>query len=188
MTRAEVAQMFFNLLLERGIETTKTFSDIDEGAWFEQAVNALASLGVLSGYADGTFQPEGPITRAEFVTVAARFAKSLPEVSEPVAFNDVPDSHWAHDYIYAAAQFGWISGYADGSFQPNQSITRAEAVVIVNRMLGRVADREYIDDHPTLERFDDVPQTHWAYYDIMEAFDAHEYEGHDEGGIHEHWQ
>jgi len=88
-------------------------------------------------------------------------------------------NHLAHAYLYAAVEFGWITGYGDGTFLPDQYITRAEAVTIVNRMLDRAADRRFVDRHEELDHFSDVPQTHWAYYDIMEAFDAHRYVEHD---------
>ena len=179
MTRAEVAQMFFNLLVEQNVEITNRFPDEPDDAWHERAVHTLASMGILTGYPDGGFHPEDSITRAEFVAIAARFAEELPEAVQTMPFFDVSVQHWGYKYISAAVRFGWIKGYEDGSFQPNRLIRRAEAVTIVNRMLDRVADREYIDNHAGLDRFTDVPETHWAYYDIMEAFDSHDYERHD---------
>lgn len=174
MTRAEVAQMFYNLLLEPDIEITTRFPDERSTAWHEKAVHTLASLGILRGYSDGYFRPEDSVTRAEFVAMAVRFAKTRPEPRH-LPFTDVAETHWAYEYINSAVQFGWVFGYSDGSFQPSRHISRAEAVTIVNRMLGRVADKAYIDSHPNLARFSDVPKTHWAYYDIMEAFDEHDY-------------
>ena len=176
MTRAEVAQMFFNLLLKQDVEITVRFPDETAGAWHERAVHTLASLGILTGYADGGVHPGESITRAEFVAMAVRFAKALPENPEVSPFSDVPASHWAYRYINAAVQFGWIRGYEDGAFRPGSRISRAEAVTIVNRMLGRVADKEYIDSHPDIKHFSDVPQTYWAFYDISEAHIAHEYD------------
>jgi len=176
MTRAEVAQMFFNLLLKKDVEITVRFPDETAGAWHEKAVHTMASLGILTGYADGGVHPGDSITRAEFVTMAVRFARAMPEDPELSRFSDVPASHWAYSYINAAVQFGWIKGYEDGAFRPSSRISRAEAVTIVNRMLGRVADKEYIDSHPGIEQFSDVPKTYWAYYDICEAHIAHEYD------------
>jgi hypothetical protein len=186
MTRAEAAQIFYNLLLEPHIDITKTFPDEVSGVWHEQAVHTLATLGIIVGRTDGKFHPQSSITRAEFIAMAVRFAEALPEGLQGIPFNDVDTSHWAYRYIDAAFQFGWITGYGDGTFRPNQHISRAQVVTLVNRMLNRVADRDYIDGHTELSRFDDVPNNHWAYYDIMEAFDGHEYDR-DPDGEHEHW-
>jgi len=117
--------------------------------------------------------------------MAARFARLMPETILGIPFEDVSSNHWAYAYINAAVQFGWITGYGDGTFQPDRHITRAEAVTIVNRMLNRSGDRDFVDRHEELDHFSDVPQNHWAYYDIMEAFDPHGYER-DDGD--EHWQ
>jgi len=179
MTRAEIAQMFFNLLWEKNVQIIKRFPDEPDSAWHERAVHTLASIGVLTGYPDGDFHPNAQITRAEFVTIAARFMKEMPEAGQSVPFNDVPTAHWAYKYINAAVQYGWVTGYGDGSFQPDRHISRAEAVTIVNRMLNRVADKAFINSHHDLNHFDDVPGTHWAFYDIMEAYDFHDYERHD---------
>jgi len=180
MTRAEVAQMFFNLLIEQNVEITRRFPDETNEAWHERAVHTLATLGIIEGYPDGVFRPEAPISRAEFVAVAVRFAEELPETTQNSPFSDVSLSHWSFRYIYSAVRFGWIEGYGDGTFHPARYISRAEAVTVVNRMLNRVADRAFINEHAELDRFDDVLQTHWAFYDIMEAFDEHRYHRHDE--------
>jgi hypothetical protein len=186
MTRAEVAEVFFRLLINQDVETTRRFPDEPLDAWHSRAVHALASLGIIAGYEDGNFHPSAGITRAEFVTIAVRFTQGLTEdMQEDIHFNDVRDGHWASNYISAAVQFGWIFGYGDGTFRPNQQISRAEVVTIVNRMLNRVPDREFIDNHPNLINYLDVPKTHWAYYDIIEASNAHLYERYDDGG--EHW-
>jgi hypothetical protein len=178
--------MFFNLLHDQDVEATRRFPDELEGAWHERAVLALAALGIIQGHPDGLFHPEDSITRAEFVAIAARFAEGLPAITDDTPFSDVPDYHWAYRYIHAAVQFEWVLGYGDGTFQPNRNLSRAEAVTIVNRMLGRVADRHFVDEHMDLERFDDVAQTHWAFYDIMEAFDAHKFERDEDD--EEHWR
>ncbi|MCL2228126.1 MAG: S-layer homology domain-containing protein, partial [Oscillospiraceae bacterium] len=175
MTRAEVAQMFFNLLIEQDVEITRHFPDEVSRAWHERAVHTLASLGILEGYPDGSFRPEEPVTRAQFVTIAVRFAYSLPEDVVPSPFHDLSEDHWAYRHIRVALQFGWIAGYGDGSFRPDVHLSRAEAVAIVTRMLGRIPDRQYIDAHPELPQFDDVPATHWAFYYIMEAYIPHAY-------------
>ena len=174
MTRAEVAQMFYALLLNKDVKITTSFSDVSEEAWYSTAVNTLASLGMLSGYPDGTFRPDEPITRAEFATVALAFAYDPTTAS--CSYTDVSTGAWYYTYVAQATTYGWIGGYPDGSFRPNNSITRAEVCVIVNNMLGREADENYIDrNSDELVNFMDLSSNHWAYYNIMEATNTHDY-------------
>ena len=172
MTRAQAAQMFYNLLLEKDIPITTSFTDVDEGEWYAQAVHVLASLGILNGVGDGRFEPQRWITRAEFTAIAMRFAKL--DTSGSDIFPDVNREDWFYDQVVCAVQYGWINGYADGTFRPDNTITRAEVTAIANRMLGRSADQDYIDDHQQeLTQFTDVSPYYWAYYDIMEAVNEH---------------
>ena len=174
MTRAEVAQMFYALLNNKNVTITATFPDVPADAWYATAVNTLASLGMVSGDADGNFRPNDPITRAEFCVIALAFAYE-PE-NAVCYFGDVSRSDWFYTYVAQAASYGWIGGYADGSFGPNDLITRAQVTTIVNNMLGREADRSYVNNHAdTLVQFNDLTSIHWAYYDIMEAVNEHEY-------------
>ena len=175
INRAEIAQLFYNLLIEQDVAKTKTFPDIISGRWYANAVDTLASLGIVTGYVDGYYQPERDMSRAEFIAVAVRFAKELPLEIKPASFSDVLGNHWAYTFIDAAVQFEWISGYHDRTFRPDIPISRSEVVTIVNRMLNRSADEVYIDHHPDLTRFNDVPARFWAYYGIMEAYHAHDY-------------
>ena len=175
MTRAEVAQMFYALLKDKNVPITKTFYDVPADAWYATAVNTLASLGMVSGGTDGNYRPNDPITRAEFCVIALAFAYE-PENAR-CNFTDVTLSDWFYPYVAQAASYGWIGGYTDGSFGPNDSITRAQVTTIVNNMLGRSADVDYVNRHTEeLNRFTDVPSTHWAYYQIMEATNAHDYD------------
>ena len=174
MTRAEVAQMFYALLLDKNVTITKTFSDVEDDAWYATAVNTMASLGMLGGYPDGTFRPDAPITRAEFSAIALAFA--YDPASASCSYTDVSANAWYYTYVAQATTYGWIDGYPDGSFRPNNSITRAEVAVIVNNMLGRSADKSYIDRNADeLVSFVDLSKTHWAYYTIMEATNTHDY-------------
>lgn len=174
MTRAEVAQMFYSLLLDKDVKITKSFSDVPTDAWYAKAVNTLSSLGMLGGYPDGTFRPDAPITRAEFAAIALAFAYNPASAS--CSYTDVNTSAWYYTYVAQATTYGWISGYPDGSFRPNNSITRAEVAVIVNNMLGRNADESYIDRNADkLVSFVDLSKNHWAYYTIMEATNSHDY-------------
>lgn len=100
-------------------------------------------------------------------------------------FSDVPSTHWAYSAIASAAEKGWINGYSDGTFRPDNNITRAEAVTLTNAVLNRICDEEFVAEHiDEVLTFNDLPSTHWAYGAIMEAANAHDYEGAD--GI-EHW-
>ena len=174
MTRAEVAQMFYALLLDRDVKITKSFSDVPEDAWYAKAVNTLTSLGMLGGYPDGTFCPDAPITRAEFTAIALAFAY-VPSDAR-CSYSDVAAGDWYYPYVARATTYGWIGGYSDATFRPNHSITRAEVCVIVNNMLGRSADERYVDRYEDeLANFADLSKNHWAYYTIMEATNTHNY-------------
>lgn len=173
MTRAEVAAMFSNLLLDKNVPITTSFSDVAEDAWYADAVNMLASLDMIAGYEDGTFRPDAPITRAEFTAIAMRFADAAPEGEN--IFSDVHAGDWFYDVVVGSIQYGWIGGYEDGTFRPQNTITRAEVTAITNRMLGRVADEAFIDAADVLRSFSDLSDAHWAYYSIMEATNAHDY-------------
>lgn len=172
MTRAEVAQMFYNLLLEQEVPVTVRFDDVPDTAWYSKAVNTLGSLGIVAGIGDGQYAPERPITRAEFTVIAMRFAK-LPEGGTNI-FSDVVENTWYYDYVIGSIQYGWITGYPDGTFRPENTITRAEVTTIVNRMLDRRADESFVNSHgDKLNSFFDVSKSYWAYYQIMEAANAH---------------
>ena len=174
MTRAEVAQMFYALLMDRDVKITKSFSDVPEDAWYAKAVNTLTSLGMLGGYPDGTFRPDAPITRAEFTAIALAFAY-VPSDAR-CSYSDVAAGDWYYPYVARATTYGWIGGYSDATFRPNHSITRAEVCVIVNNMLGRSADERYVDRYEDeLANFADLSKNHWAYYTIMEATNTHNY-------------
>lgn len=171
VSRAEVAQIFYNLLRDQNVTITASFSDVAENAWYAKAVNTLASLGVISGVGGQKFEPDRAITRAEFTAIAAKFANAA---GGSVSFTDVPTTHWAYQSIATAASYGWVSGVGDNQFAPDRSITRAEAATIVNHMLGRLGDQDKIDAGAGVS-FSDVSQSHWAWYEIAEATTAHSY-------------
>jgi hypothetical protein len=182
MTRAEVAQMFYNLLVNKDVDITNTFPDISKSAWYKQAVDTLASLGIIMGYPDGCFYPNEPITRAEFVTIAVRFTKETLGDRQVYTFIDVPKTHWAYMNIEIATSYGWIQGIGNDCFEPDRNISRAEVVTLTNRMLIRVADKAFIDNASKLKYYTDVPQTHWAFYNIAEASNTHYYTRREDGG------
>ena len=177
ITRAEVATIFFRLLTDdvRDENLTKTnrYSDVAATSWYNTAVSTLSSMGIITGYPDGTFRPNAAITRAEFAAIASRFEK-LTQGS--ASFTDVPDTHWAVRYINFAATRGWVTGYEDGTFKPEHSITRAEVAAVTCRLLERSADQTYIRSHiGELRTFADVTESHWAYWYAMEAANGHDY-------------
>ena len=176
MTRAEVTTMFARLLTEQ-IEADKTysntFSDVPKGCWAANYIGYMQQFGIITGYSDGSFRPDAPVTRAEFATIASRFEK-LTEGSK--SFTDVPDTYWAARYIDFAATRGWVTGYSDGTFKPEDPITRAEVAAATCRLLERSADQSYIRSHlKELRTFADMTESHWAYWYAMEAANGHDY-------------
>ena len=186
MTRAEAAQMFYNLLRDKsGGDRPVTFEDVPEDAFYAEPVRVLASLGMINGTSPTTYEPDRPITRAEFVAIAMRFSNG--EVTGENIFSDVPEDAWYRDYVVGAVGYGWILGFQgeDATFGPEQQITRSQATTVANRMLGRVADGAWIAANlDELKLFEDVPRGHFAFRDIVEATNAHEYE---RDGRYEEW-
>lgn len=166
MTRAEMATVLYNLLAEKPPVSQSNFTDVSSGDWFYTAVNSLANAGILDGYADGSFKPTKPVTRAEFVQALSR---CFPLSTGDVPFTDVDTGHWAYQAIGSAVAKGWIDGYGDGTFRPNDNILRCQVPKILNIALDRKGDG-YASDRYTQE-FVDVPTTHWAFLDIAEAAD-----------------
>ena len=177
MSRAEVTTMFARLLTEQ-MEANKSypasFSDVTSAHWAANYIGYMEQFGIVRGYSDGTFRPNAPITRAEFAAICCRFEKLTDGAA---AFTDVPASHWAAKSIAYAAKRGWVTGYADGTFKPNNNITRAEVAAVTCRLLERNADKEYIRAHlKELPRvFADMNEQHWAYWYAMEAANGHDY-------------
>lgn len=174
ITRAEVATIFFRLLTDESREAYFTtdcdFTDVAGGAWYANTVATLSNAGILAGYPDGSFRPNDPITRAEFAAIATRFDDLAAAES---TFTDI-DGHWAEDAINAAYGAGWVGGYPDGTFRPNNNITRAEVMSLVNRVLDREVDEDgMLDD--MLTWIDNEPGT-WYYEAVQEATNSHDYE------------
>ena len=185
MTRAEVTTMFARLLTEQ-IEAdqtySNTFSDVPKGYWAANYIGYMQQFGIITGYSDGSFRPDAPVTRAEFAAIASRFEK-LTEGSK--SFTDVPDTYWAARYINFAATRGWVTGYSDGTFKPENTITRAEVAAVTCRLLERSADQSYIRSHlKELRTFADMTESHWAYWYAMEAANGHDYT---KSGSSENW-
>lgn len=175
ISRAEVATIFFRLLTDEARtqydKTTSSFSDIKDGAWCCRAVSTLTNMGIIKGYTDGTFQPNKSITRAELATIIARFAKLDVNTK---TFSDI-NGHWAQKNIELAAGNGWINGYEDGTFRPNNNITRAETFAMINRVLDRQTE-SVSDLLPTSEMnmwSDNLNENAWYYKDVQEATNYH---------------
>ena len=166
MTRAEMAQVLYNLLASYPPVTGGSFSDVSDSAWYATAVNTLVELDVLSGYGDNTFRPNNAGTRAEFVTAVCKCFDSLSTGS--AGFSDV-SGHWAEGFINQAVAEDWISGFPDGTFRPDESIQRCQVTAILNKALERTGSG-FAADAGTQE-FVDVPSSHWAYEHIAEAAD-----------------
>ena len=188
ITRAEVATIFFRLLTEdvRTANSTQSnsLSDVSRGQWFNHAISTLSSMGIVKGNPDGTFDPDAPITRAEFAAIAARFDdKNTNNTSN---FSDIA-SHWAKDEIGVAANKGWINGYPDSTFRPDQYITRAEAMTLVNRVLNRLPEKseDLLDD--MIKWPDNADASVWYYLAVQEATNSHEYSDKSDADKYEKW-
>ena len=185
ISRAEVATIFFRLLKEDvrdgNLTAENTFTDVTDGQWHNKAISTMAKLGVVKGRNAEAFDPDAPITRAEFATICARFDKT--QISTSSNFTDI-SGHWAEKYIERAATLGWIAGYSDGTFRPSNYITRAEAMTMINRVLCRMPQSAddllnnmtvWPDNHPT----------DWHYLAVQEATNSHDFDR--KGEVNEKW-
>ena len=176
ITRAEVATIFFRLLTDetRDANSTKSnsYSDVAAGAWYNHAVSTLSAMGIVKG-SNGKFNPNAPITRAEFAAIAARFDDKANTTTAD--FSDIA-SHWAKNEISAASNNGWINGYPDGTFRPDNKITRAEAMTLVNRVLKRLPETEEDLHDDMIKWSDNSDASQWFYLAVQEATNSHYYQ------------
>ncbi len=174
ISREEVAAVFYRLLdaeYRDGVKTSyNNFPDVGLDRWSSKHIGTLAKVGILEGYPDGTFRPQNSVTRAELATIASRFDELFP--FEANSFSDI-FGHWANKYINSAAQKGWVNGYPDGTFKPDQAITRAEFVTLVNNVLARRVLEENI--LPDARQFPDLKAGSWYYEAMQEAINSHLY-------------
>ena len=177
MTRGEAAAMFARLFKEYpgdNYNYHEDFSDVDEDYWCYKEIAYLAEWGIINGYEDGTFKPDNKISRAEFVKIVESF-EALQTSTNP--YSDVDETYWAYKYIVSSSAKGWINGYLDGTFKPDNNISRSEAVKIANKLVNRHPDKDFIDRNKyLLKDFIDLPTSHWAYYEIHEAANGHIFE------------
>ena len=187
ITRAEVAMIFYRLLkddVRAANETSQnSFTDVTEGMWHNTAISTIARLGIVVGRSRGIYDPNAPITRGEFATICARFDHS--KIEESGHFSDI-EGHWARHFIQRAAALGWVSGYTDGTFRPNAHITRAEAMAMINRVLGRLPETAE-DLLPGMKTWpDNADPNAWYYLTVQEATNSHSFERKPDG-VHERW-
>ena len=187
ITRAEVATIYFRMLTDENRAANwnqvSGFSDVKNSAWYNNAISTLTKAGILKGYEDGTFQPNGYITRAEFATIAIRFFSGVYEGED--LFPDIK-GHWAEDYINNAANKGLVKGYEDGTFGPDRYITRAEAVTLVNRTLNRHPHNDGLHKD-MLVWPDNMDTSKWYYADMQEATNSHEPDKNKSTADKEYW-
>ena len=186
ITREEVATIFFRLLTDESradyITEYNPYPDVASDRWSFYAITTLTNGGIMTGRNDGTFDPGAYITRGEFAVVAAQFSDA--QYSGPDQFSDI-SSHWARSYINRAAYEGWTTGYPDGTYGPDQYITRAEVMALLNEVLERSPNAEYMLDD--MKVWPDNPETAWFYADVQEATNSHSYEERTEADLDEHW-
>ena len=176
ITRAEVATIFFRLLRDEvrdgAFTTSNSYSDVAYGKWYNNPISTMSALGIITGYPDGTFKPNKPITRAEFAAIAARFDET--QSGKSATFSDVI-GHWAAKEIGIAYANDWIKGYPDGTFKPDQNITRAEAMTMINRVLERKPESP-ADLLTNMNKWtDNMDTSKWYYLDVQEATNSHAY-------------
>ena len=184
MTRAEAAAMIARLKgLDMSNNAKPNFSDV-KSAWYNSSINAVVNAGYMKGYPDGTFAPNGKITRAEFAQMIMAIDKAN---GAAVPFADVK-GHWAEAAIAQAYGNGRIAGYPDSTFRPNNNITRAEAVTVLNKLFDRSVDyKGSADVRADIVPFVDVTANHWAYFQIIEASNTHEFYRTEQGKVDETW-
>lgn len=176
LTRAEAAAILYRVMekscVERFHAESSSFRDVPDGKWYTTYVATLEKAGVIVDSKDGNFRPNDAITRAELASMLAQFANVTGGTN---TFSDVPATHWAADYIAAAVRSGWIQGYPDGTFRPEQTIKRAEMTAMVNRALGRdpQSASDLLEGMKTWK--DNADPTAWFYLDIQEAANGHTY-------------
>lgn len=181
MSRAEAAAIFARLISEEKGETISgksSFKDTDKNGWYADYIGYLEKYKIIEGYNDGTFKPDAPVTRAEFVSMSVRYYSLFNDVNKDgytVKYTDVSKNYWAYDDIAYAKNIGWLNGYSDGSFRGDNKITRAEVVTVVNRATGRIADKEFVKDNFTkLNRFTDVTDSSkWYFFEVNESANTH---------------
>ncbi len=185
ISREEVAAIFYRLMDDATrsdyMKSTSSYKDVAATRWSSKNIATMENAGIITGYPDGTFKPGRSITRAEFAAIASRFDDL--DQQENTMISDIK-GHWAEKYIVSAANKGWIKGYPDGTFKPNQYITRAEAMAFINSVLNRKVKVEGI--HKDAKAWPDNTLNKWYYADVLEATNNHDYSRNADGA--ETWE
>ena len=157
--------MLFRLLREPPARAVNRYIDVPDGAWYEPYVSALTALGIVQGTGNERFEPDAPITRAEFAAMTARLCTAAVAAPE---FPDLAPDHWAYAHAATACAGGWMSADASGGFRPDDTLTRGEAVQSINVLLGRTPDPEALEASGPPPFADLSPGDPW-YYDVWDA-------------------
>lgn len=174
ITREEIAAVLHRVKgYEESAATGKVFPDVEADRWSADEIEKMASEQIIIGYPDGDFRPEGNLTRAEFATLIYRFAELKSEDGDNY-LSDLYDTHWAYKEIKALCDAGLVEGYEDGSFRPENNITRAEVMTVINKILGRKPLESYVKSLE-LNPYSDLEEEQWYYTTVLEATIDHDY-------------
>lgn len=185
ITRAETTTIFFRLLKDSvrdsSLLTSSTYTDVPDNYWANTAISTMTGLGIVQGRSTTTFDPQSPITRAQFAAICARFDTGTSSGTQ--IFSDI-SGHWAEKYIQRAAELGWIKGFEDGTFRPDTYITRAQAMTMINRVLNRIPEEES-DLLTGMNVWPDCNPGDWFYLAVQEATNSHAFKH--KAGNYETW-
>ena len=185
ITRAETTTIFFRLLKDSvrdgNLLTSNTYTDVPDNYWANTAISTMTGLGFVQGRSTTTFDPQSPITRAQFAAICARFDTGTSSGTQ--TFSDI-SGHWAEKYIQRAAELGWIKGFEDGTFRPDTYITRAQAMTMINRVLNRIPEEES-DLLTGMNVWPDCNPGDWFYLAVQEATNSHDFKH--KAGNYEIW-
>ncbi len=177
VTREEITSILYRITNhayeQPFIKTGVVFPDVNTDRWSSHDIEYMAEKNVVTGYPDGEFKPERSLSRAEFATLTYRFTnRGKADIENP--FADIDDSHWAYSEILALYKSGLIDGYEDGTFKPENNITRAEVMTVINKLLGRKPLESYVKSL-SFNPYNDLFEEKWYYVTILEATITHNY-------------
>lgn len=125
-----------------------SFPDVDSNSYYLPAITYVSKMGVMVGDAEGKFNPDQIVSRAEMATIVCRVLKQTDNLSKSSAFNDVPATHWANSYIGKASELGIVNGYGAGKFGPSDSVTYEQAVTMIVRAIGEESKANSYGGYP----------------------------------------
>ena len=177
ITREEITSILYritNHAYEKPfVATGDAFPDVEAGRWSAHDIEYMADKEIIYGYPDGEFKPSRNLTRAEFAALIFRFT-GIEKADTKNPFSDFDNAHWAYDEILALTNSGLIEGYPDKTYKPENNITRAEVMTVINKLLGRKPLESYVK---TLEfnPYNDLYEDEWYYVTVLEATITHNY-------------